>query len=649
MTSPSTERLIYPGNTQPPRHASAFGRDADIGGKARRLLDISQAVDVPKFVVLPTDWFTNAAAAQLHDIADCWHRWDTIHQKSVQAIRRLADVTLTADMRAALTGHLEEQMDDVDVFAVRSSAAGEDGLRRSFAGLFDTVLDVSRDVLEQAISAVWRSWFSVRAITHRGTEDWQPPRMAVVVQRLIDAHTAGVTAVHGDVAEVEWVAGRGDRLVDGTAEPRRRRVGVPVRGPRDCVDQAASAGSLLQERLGVGDLDVEWAADGERVWIVQARPLTSPSPTAPSLAQAATATHPVLRTVDLYGDVFPGEVIPLGPVEEVVGHYRTKRRPLYAIGVEHGCEVGVALVAHFNALGLHSPAWAELAGRLGPQAVLDLSVRDRQVIIATAGLRQYLTDYCDGDREGLRTVVIREFIAGDCGAVSALSGGDVRIEYSRHSLLELNRGTAPTDEFLIRADADRSAVPAGWPEPVLTVIDRVTRQLVERHGDAVVEWVVRDGHPVPVDYSLVDPATAAAPLVGSGLVVSSGSCSGPALVIQVEATEVLVSDSVAPVVSVGARLPHPRDTAVDDLYRTITGLTQRPVVIVDRPYAILATLIPYVAGFIFTEPAALLCHLAILLRENGTPAIRVPCDTVIHDGQQVAIGPDGTLTVGTTS
>lgn len=110
-------------------------------------------------------------------------------------MRRLATVRLTSAMREVPTTQLEEFLPGVRLFAVRSSADGEDGARRSFAGLYDTVLDVPETGLEQAIIAVWRSWFSARAVIHRETEDWQASTMAVVVQRMINAKQAGVAAV----------------------------------------------------------------------------------------------------------------------------------------------------------------------------------------------------------------------------------------------------------------------------------------------------------------------------------------------------------------------------------------------------------------------------------------------------------------------
>lgn len=643
MTSPPLEPLTIPQFDAPTTHSGD-----KVGGKATFLLDICHRVPVPEFVVIPHSWYTVAAGPQLADIANRWRQWDTAHQKSIQSTRRLTTVQLTTAMRQVLTTQLDKFMPGIEVFAVRSSATGEDGPRHSFAGLYDSVLDVPRADLDQAIIAVWRSWFSVSAITHRSTENWQPPTMAVIVQRMIDAEEAGVAAAYRDAVEVEWVAGTGDRLVDGSIEPARRLVAAPVQSPNGRIEQAAAAAWTLRGQLDVGDLDVEWAADHDRVWIVQARPLTAQPPVTAGISWISSSDRPVLRTVELYADSDPLDMLPLGPVAEVIGHYRTKRRPLYAIGAEHGCDLGAALVAHFNTLGLHGPQWADLVGQLGPQAVLDLSERERQVIVATSELRQVLTAHCGDDPRRLRTVVIREFITGDCGAVSAISGADVRVEYSRDGLLALNRGTASTDEFVIPRershDEELTAVPPGWSDSTLAVIDTVTRQLVDRHGDAVVEWVFRAGRPVLVDYSLVDPGPTS---VGS--VISSGACRGPALVIPASAIEMLVQDSIAPVVSVGAGLPHPAETAVNDVYEAVTRLAEPPVVVVDRPYAVLATLIPYVAGFVFTQPAARLCHLAILLRENRTPAICVQADRVPQDGEVVTLGTDDQLHQGRAS
>jgi hypothetical protein len=636
-------------------------RTTRCGGKARSLWDLTQVVAVPEFVTIPPTWFLQAAHDHLADIATYWDQWANAHQRSTQSLRELATARLTEPMRDALVAQLRATLPGVTRFAVRSSAAGEDGDRHSFAGLYDSVLDVGYEHLEQAVLTVWRSWFSIRAITHRASTGWLEPAISVVVQRMVNAQQAGVAIVYGTTIEVEAVHGTGERLVNGTAEPHRYLFSTPVDHPTSprpvdqtatvdqaiAAQQAAALASRLHDRQPEQDLDVEWAADHTRVWIVQARPLTARPPTTQALDWVTSCTQPTLRSVELYAEAAPGEAVPLGALAEVVGHYRTKRRPLYALGADHDCDLGAALVVHFNELGLlYDPPWSDLVGRLGPTAVLDISPTERQVILATSGLRRYLTDLCGAGPETLHTVVIREFISGDCGVLSTMSGEDVRVEFSREGLLGLNRGVAHTDTFLIPAATPTLAQtvppPPEWPAPTVAVLHAVTRQFADRYGDAVIEWVLRAGRLVLVDYSLLHPGATTMPTT-DGTIISGGACGGPALVLSEEWTQTLIDDSVAPVVSVGMPLPDPADTRVAAVHRDIGRLERPPVVVVDRPYAVLAALIPHVAGFVFTRSAPRLCHLAILLREHGTPAICLPGHQSPDEGQWLGWSGTGVL------
>lgn len=187
---------------------------------------------------------------------------------------------------------------------------------------------------------------------------------------------------------------------------------------------------------------------------------------------------------------------------------------------------------------------------------------------------------------------------------------------------------------------------SGWSRQALDVIDRVTRHFVDHYGNAVVEWALQDGRPVLVDYSLVDSCLNLVPTGHQGTVISSGSCRGPAVVIDPLSAQALTDDSAAPVISVARPLAQPSQASVVKIHNLITRLDSPPVVFVDRPYAVLATLIPYVAGFVFTKPAAHLCHLAILLRENGIPAICLSGAAVFKHGQLVELSDAGLLTLG---
>jgi phosphohistidine swiveling domain-containing protein len=183
--------------------------------------------------------------------------------------------------------HLEA-LGDVPV-AVRSSAIGEDGTSASFAGIYDSILDV-RGVaaVEDAIAKVRESARSSRALSYR--HDGTPARMGVVVQRLVRADAAGVmfTAdpVTGDrdARVVTAVRGLGEALVSGEQvgeewlvrgdRPRRRRALAEPVLSEDQVRELVAIGDRVAAHFGAPQ-DIEWVIEDGRVALVQARPITA--------------------------------------------------------------------------------------------------------------------------------------------------------------------------------------------------------------------------------------------------------------------------------------------------------------------------------------------------------------------------------------
>ncbi|MEU7834255.1 PEP/pyruvate-binding domain-containing protein [Nonomuraea sp. NPDC049129] len=171
--------------------------------------------------------------------------------------------------------------------AVRSSSADEDLPGRSYAGMYDTVLDVTgHDALLDAVRTCWASAFHDRVAAYRGDRE---PSMAVLVQRMVPAEAAGVAfsanPVTGDRDEtlVSVVAGLGERLVSGQATPDEWSVreGRPTRtaesenalGEKE-VAAVADLVARVEAWAGV-PVDVEWAWYGGAVALLQARPITT--------------------------------------------------------------------------------------------------------------------------------------------------------------------------------------------------------------------------------------------------------------------------------------------------------------------------------------------------------------------------------------
>jgi rifampicin phosphotransferase len=217
---------------------------AELGGKAANLVRLVRAgAPVPPWVVLPA-WVHEDAPAATGD-------------------GPLDPELLREVQRALETAGLAESL-----LAVRSSAVGEDAAGASFAGQFETVLGVRADDaagLASAISAVWRSASAERVRAYLGDPAADPPRMAVILQALVDAEAAGVAfsadPVTGDraVAVVSAVHGLGETLVSGEEDGDSYRVGFSGAGGAAVLEARVATQTRALRRVGAAtrwvDLD----------------------------------------------------------------------------------------------------------------------------------------------------------------------------------------------------------------------------------------------------------------------------------------------------------------------------------------------------------------------------------------------------------
>ena len=230
--------------------------------------------------------------------------------------------------------------------AVRSSATTEDATDASFAGLQDTYLWVTdpADVLRK-VRSCWASLYSVESISYRRKRGFpeESVAMAVVVQTMVDARTAGVmftrSPTTGDksVITIEGAWGLGSAVVGGEVTPDRWVMGkitgeIPVREISDKAIQhvpvvaggiesvpvaeesrhvACMSDEELQalrtiarkvERHYGRAQDIEWAVDRHsgNILLLQSRPETvwSAKDAAPA---ARAAENPIAHVMSIFG------------------------------------------------------------------------------------------------------------------------------------------------------------------------------------------------------------------------------------------------------------------------------------------------------------------------------------------------------------
>jgi pyruvate,water dikinase len=179
-----------------------------------------------------------------------------------------------------------QKFDDDILFAVRSSTAVEDGSDHSFAGQFETYLNIPKSKICENITKVQNSVYSERVETYkreRGIEI--TGSSAVLVQQMVKADCAGVAfganPVTGNTKEcvINAVSGLGDKLVDGSVDADTYIVtgdivaGEGVLTHEQCREIAALC--KITSRFFGCYQDIEWAYENNKLYLLQSRPITS--------------------------------------------------------------------------------------------------------------------------------------------------------------------------------------------------------------------------------------------------------------------------------------------------------------------------------------------------------------------------------------
>lgn len=178
------------------------------------------------------------------------------------------------------------------LFAVRSSASLEDSSDHSFAGLFESYLNVTKEELLKAIYKSYCDVFSSKVLSYCSinkikTEDI---KFALIIQEMIEPEFAGVCFTANPVSHdrkqsiVSSVPSLGDKLVDGTMssndytlDDKGDVISQEIKHPQ--VDNTAVIREVTRlakkiEAAWETAVDVEWAYK-DSVYILQARPITT--------------------------------------------------------------------------------------------------------------------------------------------------------------------------------------------------------------------------------------------------------------------------------------------------------------------------------------------------------------------------------------
>lgn len=220
--------------------------------------------------------------------------------------------------------------------AIRSSATGEDGEKHAFAGIHESFLNVKgSDEIVVAVLKCFASLWTPQALAYRRRFDFADDdvRGAVLICKMVTAKNANEPIAAGvvftadprdgrrDVMVVETTEGMGDKLVNGEVTPTTIRVRLKLDGyeyldalpdimPKLMMDELVLNAQRLHWAFSDGEKpqDIEWAYDGERVVMLQVRPVTS----LPKCTYDDLKSQPEIWSNGNFKEVLSGILSPLG-------------------------------------------------------------------------------------------------------------------------------------------------------------------------------------------------------------------------------------------------------------------------------------------------------------------------------------------------
>ncbi|MEH1774036.1 glycerol-3-phosphate acyltransferase [Nostoc sp.] len=208
------------------------------------------------------------------------------------------------------------QPSELSPLVVRSSAIGEDSENASAAGQYETVVNVtSSQALQSAIAQVQASYNHPLAVQYRRDRGLNDTAMAVLIQQQVQSVYSGVAfsrdpiTQQGDAIIIEALPGSPTQVVSGKVTPEQYRAFVVEtensysiqlegegRVPQALIKQVAYLAYRLEKRYHGTPQDIEWSSDGQTLWVLQSRPITTLLP---------------IWTRKIAAEVIPGVIHPL--------------------------------------------------------------------------------------------------------------------------------------------------------------------------------------------------------------------------------------------------------------------------------------------------------------------------------------------------
>lgn len=273
-------------------------QNSNVGAKAYNLFRMKEnGINVPDFFCIDSAYFDNYLN-NLPEIKSSikperFNDEEYLKSLSLQFKDYINEIKFDEDFIDVIERYICNNYENADLFSVRSSSVVEDGKDSSFAGLFDTVLNVSSGQLFEGIKSCLFSLFSPNVLKYclERNADINELKMGIIIQKMIPAYISGVAFTanpRGLLNEIIIVAGygSGDLIVEDKVPTityyynitdrnyyYENQPGAPVLDNENLQKIIDAIDNI--KVLYDGHLDIEYALYQNNLYILQARPITT--------------------------------------------------------------------------------------------------------------------------------------------------------------------------------------------------------------------------------------------------------------------------------------------------------------------------------------------------------------------------------------
>jgi len=274
-------------------------KDKDsVGAKAFNLSSISDlGLNIPKGFCIKSNMFHHIIVSneKLQNLIDnLTFLKDDNEGKITTYSEEIKEVIMSIDFEEAFVSQLGSTIEEFGKdtrFAIRSSAMNEDSIEKSFAGQYESYLNVQgiEEILEK-VKECFASVFNFRSLIYKDSISYEDFRFSVLVQEMVDAEYSGVAFSADPVTSdrsstiIEVVKGLGDNFVSGKKNAQRYLLFKEnlVKGfnykkeliDTDMIFEIGHTIKRISEKMNVPQ-DIEWCIKEKKLYVLQTRPITT--------------------------------------------------------------------------------------------------------------------------------------------------------------------------------------------------------------------------------------------------------------------------------------------------------------------------------------------------------------------------------------